>query len=121
VNCLLLVDDITAENGPTGLLPGSQDLAELKARSEEELAEIEWRGIAPAGSLLLIDGGTWHSAGVNRTQSPRRVMKMLFTREWIRPQLDYGATASPAVLERMSPRLRRLLRITAPAALEAAS
>jgi hypothetical protein len=110
VNCLLLVDDLTPENGPTGVLPGSHGLESLHTQREDDLDEIEVRATAPAGSLLLLDGGVWHSAGFNRSNASRRVVKMLFTRRWIRPQIDYPATAAPEVAARLSPRVRRLLR-----------
>ena len=106
VNCLLLVDDVTPENGPTGVLPGSHGLEELYTRRENDLDAIEFRAVAHAGSLLLLDGGVWHSAGFNRSQEPRRVVKMLFTRHWLQPQIDYPAVTSPQVAANPARRCR---------------
>lgn len=111
VNCLLIVDDISEENGPTGVLPGSQSLKALRVESEEELRRIEFRAVAPSGSLLLLDAGVWHSANMNRSDAPRRVVKLLFTRRWIRPQIDYAEVVSEEVARRLSDRVRRFLHL----------
>jgi hypothetical protein len=115
VNCLLLVDDVTRENGATEVLPGSHRLRDLYTQSEGDLEPSVFRAAGPAGSLLVLDGATWHSAGFNRSDRPRRVVKMMFTRPWIRPQLDYAALAPPALAAGTSPRLRRLLGLDEPA------
>lgn len=116
VNCLVIVDDVAEENGPTAVLAGSQNLKALRTEDESELARLEFRAVAPSGSLLVLDGGTWHSASTNRSTRPRRVVKLLFTREWIRPQVDYAALASGEVAARLPDRARRLLRLPAGAA-----
>lgn len=107
-NCLVFVDDVTQENGPTCVLPGSHCLRELRT-DERDLSEVEAQITGPAGSVLVMDGGLWHSAGTNRSAAPRRVLKLLFTRRWIRPQVDYLGTAPRGVAERLSPRVRFLL------------
>ena len=112
VNCLVLIDDIHAGNGPTGVLPGSQRMRALRVEREEDLQQMEFQAKAPSGSLLLIEGGTWHSAGFNHSEQPRRVLKLLFTRDWIRPQIDYSAVTPAAVAARLSDRVKRLLRIS---------
>ncbi len=109
LNFLVLVDDMSEANGPTCLLPGSQALAELASDAPEDIAAREVRTTAPAGSVLLIDGGTWHSAGMNRSDRRRRVLKLLFTRPWIRPQIDYAPTLSAAMLDGLSSRARALI------------
>lgn len=114
VNCLVIVDDITDENGPTAVLPGSQSLKTLGDIGEDDLKQMEFRAVAPSGSLLVLDGGVWHSASLNHSAGPRRVVKLLFTRRWIRPQIDYAAaTVSGEAGSRMTPRVRRLLRMPA--------
>jgi ectoine hydroxylase-related dioxygenase (phytanoyl-CoA dioxygenase family) len=111
VNCLVMVDNVSEENGPTGVLPGSQGLKALRVESEDELRKIEFRAVAPSGSLLLLDAGVWHSANMNCSDGPRRVVKLLFTRRWIRPQIDYAAVVSEDVARRLSNRVRRFLHL----------
>jgi ectoine hydroxylase-related dioxygenase (phytanoyl-CoA dioxygenase family) len=111
VNCLVIVDDISEENGPTAVLAGSQNLKALRTETEADLAQMEFRAVAPSGSLLVLDGGTWHSASLNRSSGPRRVVKLMFTRHWIRPQMDYAAITPAEISSRLTPRTRRLLRM----------
>jgi ectoine hydroxylase-related dioxygenase (phytanoyl-CoA dioxygenase family) len=93
-------------------LPGSHGLKQLSVESEDDLRAIEFRAIAPSGSLLVLDGGIWHGANLNRTSKPRRVVKLLFTRQWIRPQIDYSVVTTSEVLNRLTVRVKRLLRLT---------
>ena len=118
VNCIVIVDDITSENGPTGVLIGSHGLKELFTDTEDDLKQSEFRAVAPSGSLLMLDAGVWHSANMNKTNLPRRIIKLLFTRSWIRPQIDYSATTNPETIARLSPRVRRLLGFPAIASTE---
>ncbi|HEX6715599.1 MAG TPA: phytanoyl-CoA dioxygenase family protein [Pyrinomonadaceae bacterium] len=112
INCLIVVDDINEENGPTAVLPGSHNLKTMRANGEDDLKQMEFRAVAPSGSLLILDGGVWHSASINHSSAPRRVVKLLFTRRWIRSQIDYAAIRDNAEIT-LSPRVRRLLRMPA--------
>ncbi len=113
VNCIVIVDDIDYENGPTAVLAGSQNLKALRTEAEEDFERVEFRAVAPSGSLLVLDGGAWHSASLNRSTEPRRVVKLMFTRHWIRPQMNYAALVSAEVSSRLTARVRRLLRLPA--------
>jgi hypothetical protein len=107
VNCLVFIDDVDSANGGTLTLPGSQRLPDLLRSEEKYLVNEVEQASAPKGSILLIESGTWHAAGINDTQMPRRVLKLLFTRRWIRPQLDYLAFSSPDTIAKMPPKVRR--------------
>jgi hypothetical protein len=109
INCLVVLDDMTEANGATCVLPGSQ--AHLRPGSPDgaELEAIAVPVVAPAGSLLVLDGGLWHAAGHNDTDRPRRVLKLLFVRNWIRPQLDYAKIVPPDVAGTLSSRAAELL------------
>lgn len=109
VNFLVLVDDTSPANGATVGLPGSHRLPDLMRTDEDYLMGRALEATAPRGSLLLIEGGAWHAAGVNRTAGRRRVLKLLFTRRWIMPQIDYLALAESALARPLPPRVRRLL------------
>lgn len=114
INCLVIVDDINEENGPTAVLPGSHNLRTLHASEENDLKQMEFRAVAPSGSMLVLDGGVWHSASINHSPFPRRVVKLLFTRRWIRPQIDYAAIPDTGKMaSRLSSRARQLLRMPA--------
>jgi hypothetical protein len=109
VNCLVVLEDMTEANGATSVLPGSQAHVRPRSADGAEIEAIAVTATAPAGSLLVLDGGLWHAAGHNSTDKPRRVLKLLFVRNWIRPQLDYAKAVPPGVAERLSPRVAELL------------
>jgi ectoine hydroxylase-related dioxygenase (phytanoyl-CoA dioxygenase family) len=111
VNFLVLVDDTDTGNGATLGLPGSHRLSELLRSDEDYLMQRVLEASAPRGSILLIEGGAWHAAGTNRSASPRRVLKLLFTRRWMMPQIDYLALAGERAAAALPPRVRRLLDV----------
>jgi hypothetical protein len=116
VSCLVFVDDVDFENGATVVLPGSHGVKRSRTDSEADSPRVELCVAAPRGSLLLLDASTWHRDGQNRSPEPRRVVKLVFTLPWIRPQLDYAALASHEASARLGERARRLLRIPPAAA-----
>ena len=68
--------DVTEENGPTGVIPGTQY---FETRPENEEAEgIPMTG--EAGSLIIIHFDLWHRAFPNLTGNTRYMMKFQFTR-----------------------------------------
>jgi len=103
----VLLDDFTVDNGGTWILPGSwrepdqPDAADFLDRAHQV--------VAPAGSILVMDGRVWHAAGRNRTAAPRRLLTLAFSRPFIKPQLDYCRALGVERVSTMSERLRQLL------------
>lgn len=82
-NALWVVSEFTAKNGPTRLVPGSHRSPEAPAESMEDPAAPhpdEVRLIAPAGTLVVIDGWTWHGGTQNNSSLPRHLVSAFFTR-----------------------------------------
>jgi ectoine hydroxylase-related dioxygenase (phytanoyl-CoA dioxygenase family) len=109
VNCLVALDEMSSVNGATCVIPGSQALVALRSQDDSAAEALALTVTAPAGALLLMDGGLWHAAGFNATGEPRRVLKLLFVRGWIRPQLDYRALIEAASYPDLTPRAAALL------------
>jgi len=87
INMLVMLDDFTEANGATYLLSGSHLKDEKPA--EDFFYKNAERAIAPAGSILLFDSLTWHAAGINNTELPRKALTLAFTRPFMKQQLDY--------------------------------
>ena len=71
VNVGWAVDDFTAENGATRVVPGS-----LQAGRGPEWGQDYPEAIAltcPAGSIFVMDGRVWHQTGPNTTQNVQRI------------------------------------------------
>lgn len=105
INALVAIDQMTVKNGATCVVPGSHGLVRSLADGGAEMESICTSVVAPAGSLILMDGGLWHAAGTNDSDAPRRVLKLLFVRPWVRPQLDYASLIDGETRRQVSPRV----------------
>lgn len=81
VTAIWLLDDFTADNGATRLVPGTHKLLTPPPKS---LASPASRHpdqkviVARAGSVLVFNGHLWHSGTSNKSNQPRRVLQCLF-------------------------------------------
>jgi hypothetical protein len=110
VNCLYYLDDATETNGATWLIPASQHCV-LTAPAPNELAALAVQAIGRAGDTLLFDARLWHCAGENRSDRPRRLIKTLYCRPWLRPQMDYSRAIRAEVREMLDVRTLHLIGV----------
>jgi len=72
VNIALYLDDVTSENGPTLVVPGTHMLPhpafDDRAQAREEPV------LGPAGTVALFYPTVWHRGSANRTDRPRRAL-----------------------------------------------
>ena len=113
-NSIWMLDDFTADNGCTRLVPGShrlgrpQDLLDdpTAPHAEQELVE------APAGSVAVFNSLTWHGGTLNRTGSAqRRGMHCFFDVRERPQQTDQRAYLRPETAARLTPAMRYLLDV----------
>ncbi|HWO17762.1 MAG TPA: phytanoyl-CoA dioxygenase family protein [Kofleriaceae bacterium] len=83
---MLLLDDFTADNGATWVLPGSHRTAE--APSEQDFFANASRIIAPAGSAVYLNPRVWHAGGRNTTASWRHSITLNMCRPYMKQRLD---------------------------------
>lgn len=116
-NTIWVLDDFTADNGATRMVPGShrwgtrpQEVLEdpLAPHPDEELL------LAPAGSIAVMNAHLWHGGTANRTGRPRLAMHAFFCRR-DKPQQQYQKQLlRPEVQAALSPELRDLLALDDP-------
>jgi ectoine hydroxylase-related dioxygenase (phytanoyl-CoA dioxygenase family) len=117
VAALFCLDAFTPTNGATLIVPGSHRMEAFPSA-----AALDRFGIsvaAPAGSTILFDAMVYHRTGDNRSDSPRRAVNHVYTRAFIRQQIDLPAALGGRYRER--PELARLLgydTVSAPSALD---
>ena len=87
INCLVMVDDFTIENGATYLLPGSH--LEETNPSDEHFFKNAIQATGKAGDILIFNSNVWHAAAPNTTLGRRRAMPITISKSFMKPLLDY--------------------------------
>jgi ectoine hydroxylase-related dioxygenase (phytanoyl-CoA dioxygenase family) len=104
-NSIWLLDDFTAENGPTRVVPGSHQRGTLPKDEMPDPAaphpdEITLQ--APAGTIVIFNSHLWHGGTLNRTAARRRALHAYFCRRSERQQIDQQRFARLETRARLS-------------------
>ena len=113
-NSIWLLDDFTASNGATRIVPGSQRSGKVPRDVMANPSDAHPDQIlvtAPAGTVVIFNSHTWHGGTLNTTDKPRRAMHSYFTRRDQTQQLDQKAYIQPETHERLSPAARFILDV----------
>lgn len=114
LNSMWLLDDFTAENGATRIVPGTHRSGrwptdDLDDPTDDHPDQI--LATAPAGSVVIFNSHVWHGGTLNRTDRRRRGMTMSFRLRDEPQQLDQAAYVRKATYDRISPAQRWLLDV----------
>ena len=110
-----LLDDFTAENGATRIVPGSH---RSEKRPQDALADPiaaqpgEIQVVAPAGSVLVFNSHLWHGGALNKTATPRRVIHSAFCRRDLSPQTDQRRYLTAETRHRLSDAAKCVLDVS---------
>jgi ectoine hydroxylase-related dioxygenase (phytanoyl-CoA dioxygenase family) len=106
VSVIWAIEDFTADNGATELIPGSQRWADDHPDDRRAPAIP---AVMPAGSALLFDAALWHRGGHNRTTGTRLAISPQYCQPYLRPQESQLLIVPPDAARACSDRLRTLL------------
>ncbi|MYH62707.1 MAG: phytanoyl-CoA dioxygenase family protein [Caldilineaceae bacterium SB0675_bin_29] len=106
VNVMWMLNDFSAENGGTLLVPGSHLRGRPPRPSDQEEA-LAAEG--PAGTAMVFDGRLWHGTGANVSSGNRYGLLTTFCGPQFRPQENFTIGARSELLEDASPELLGLL------------
>jgi ectoine hydroxylase-related dioxygenase (phytanoyl-CoA dioxygenase family) len=98
------IDDFTADNGATDIIPGSH----LWAQQTPE--ETERRPVVmKAGSCVFFLSTLWHGGGANRSAAPRLAVTAQYCEPWLRPQEAFTLSIARDTARAVSEDIRRML------------
>jgi ectoine hydroxylase-related dioxygenase (phytanoyl-CoA dioxygenase family) len=113
-NSIWLLDDFTAVNGATRVVPGSHrsGTAPRLALPDPAAAHPDEVLITgPAGTVVIFNSHLWHGGTQNRSDRPRRALHSYFTCRGNRQQLDQQKYIRPQTRARLSPAARFILDV----------
>jgi ectoine hydroxylase-related dioxygenase (phytanoyl-CoA dioxygenase family) len=109
LNTMWALDDFTADNGATRLIPGSHKWVEPPTQSVDELEAMTIKALMPAGSVMFYVGSLVHGGGANHTDQPRLGVILEFVVSWLRPQENHVIAVPHDVAKELPERLQELL------------
>jgi ectoine hydroxylase-related dioxygenase (phytanoyl-CoA dioxygenase family) len=122
VSAFWAIDDFTADNGPTEIIPGSHlwgDEQPVGAAVDESFrrGSVAPPGdhpglepvLMPAGSLMLAQGTLWHRGGANRSNASRLAITPQYCVAWGRQMESMLLSVPPHVVAQYPERIQQLL------------
>ncbi len=103
------LDDFTAANGATLVVPGSHRGQDGKPDLAAAVP-VQMR----AGSVLLFSGRLWHAGGANVTGRPRLGVLIDYLKPWLRPCEAHSLSADLGQVRALPTRLQELLGFNQP-------
>ena len=98
------IDDFTADNGATDIIPGSHLWGD-RTPDEAERAPV----VMSAGSCVFFVGTLWHGGGANRSPHPRLAVTAQYCEPWLRPQEAFTLSTTRDTVRAVSEDIRRML------------
>ena len=105
INCMWAVDDFTAENGATLLVPGSHKWPRDRRPEAHEITQ----GAMPKGSVLIYFGSLLHGGGANCTDRSRTGIVISYCLGWLRQAENQYLAVPPEIARTLPDELQRLL------------
>ena len=105
ISAMWALDDFTAANGATRIVPGSHDLRKIKEVDEADVVQAAM----PRGSVLFYLGSTIHGGGANRTATPRTGLITTYSLGWLRQEENQYLTVPREIADSYPDHIRRLM------------
>jgi hypothetical protein len=99
------LDDFTAANGATRVVPTSQTWHRDRTPEPHEVIAAEM----PARSVLVYSGSVLHGGGANTSDEHRRGVLLHYTLGWLRQEENQYLSCPPDIARSLDPELRELI------------
>ena len=105
VSTIWALDEFTADNGATEVIPGSHQWPEDQICQDQDAVKI----LMPAGSVLIFDGALIHRGGANQSSMNRLAITPQYCLGGLRQIENMSLAVPPDVAARYSARIQSLL------------
>ena len=113
-NTIWMLDDFTAENGATRMIPRSHAWRRLPDPGITDSLPGEELVTGKAGTVVIMNTHMWHGGTANRTDRCRRALHGFYTRS-DKPQQQYQkALLRPETVAALTPLQRKVLALDDP-------
>ncbi|MEO8848304.1 MAG: phytanoyl-CoA dioxygenase family protein, partial [Casimicrobiaceae bacterium] len=110
-NTLWMLDDFTADNGATRMIPRSHVWRRLPAANDPGSVTDAALVTGKAGTVVVMNAHMWHGGTANRTDHCRRALHAFYTRN-DKPQQQYQKELlRPETIAALTPLQRRVLAL----------
>jgi len=111
ISTIAAVDEFTAENGGTEVIPGSHLWGEdWSARVNDPTRGAKPETVVmPAGACVMFSGTLVHRGGANRSSASRLAFSNQYCQPWARQQENFLLGVPSEVARAMPPRLQEML------------
>ncbi|MFT5367505.1 MAG: ectoine hydroxylase-related dioxygenase (phytanoyl-CoA dioxygenase family) [Candidatus Latescibacterota bacterium] len=110
MNTVWMLDDFSLENGGTRVVPGSHKSG-LAVPPEDMDVKHVVQPTAPAGSVIVFNGQTWHGGGANNSQADRHALFGHYRKRMLVFQIDPHDGFPPEWLDQLNDRQKKLMRL----------
>jgi ectoine hydroxylase-related dioxygenase (phytanoyl-CoA dioxygenase family) len=107
---LWMVNDFSLETGGTRLVPGSHRVPAYPENGLVYPNEVTIE--APAGSVLIYNGSSWHGGGAKLKEAERWSIIVSYCRWFVKPAFDMTRNTPPELYAQLSPARRELFGFT---------
>lgn len=107
INALFCIDDFTAENGATFVLPASHKAEAFP--SPQYVSKNAMQIEAKAGSFILLDCMVFHTGGFNCSLHVRRGVNHVYNIPYFKQQINLPMSLSPSATENLTPEIKGIL------------
>ena len=104
-NTLWAIDEFTARNGATRVIPGSHRQDDGLRFEEKDTLPAEMA----AGSVLFYTGSVYHGAGANRSDATRYGLNLTYARAWLRQEENQYLSVPREIARELPEPLLRLM------------
>jgi ectoine hydroxylase-related dioxygenase (phytanoyl-CoA dioxygenase family) len=99
------IDDFTAQNGSTVVVPGSHTWDDHRTPTDGELISC----VMPAGSVVVFLGTLWHGGGRNLSRESRLAVTCQYCEPWLRQQENFMSEVPLSIARTLSEDLLRMI------------